>query len=101
LKETVAAPVLKTEITVVGIHRADHSTPPLSTKAGSNFSDKRRWLGRYISLTDLSHGVIITVIIIIIIIIIIKEYLGHTLPYRLRHYATSRKVAGSRFNEVI
>jgi hypothetical protein len=36
---------LETEITVVGIRRADHATRPLSTKVGSNFTDKLRSVG--------------------------------------------------------
>jgi hypothetical protein len=39
--------VKKTEITAVGIRRADHATPPLSTKVSTNFADGRRLLGQY------------------------------------------------------
>jgi hypothetical protein len=42
----------KPEITAVGIICADHATPSLSAKVGTNFADKRRSLGRCSSLAD-------------------------------------------------
>jgi hypothetical protein len=51
LKEKVAPPVHKTEITAIGIRHVDQATH-LSAKVGINFSDKLRSLGRYSSLAD-------------------------------------------------
>jgi hypothetical protein len=60
LQAKVAAPVQKSENTVVGIRHADHVA-----KVDTNFSDKRRSLGRYsfiisyflFSLTGVLHSV--------------------------------------------
>jgi hypothetical protein len=43
---------LEIEITVVGIRRADHATPHISVKAGTNFADNLRSFGRYSSIAD-------------------------------------------------
>jgi hypothetical protein len=45
LEERVVAPVWKGENTAIGICHANHMAPPLSTKVGTNFADKRRLLG--------------------------------------------------------
>jgi hypothetical protein len=37
---------------------------PLSANVSTNFADKRRWLSRYSSFADQSHGVVIIIIII-------------------------------------
>jgi FAD/FMN-containing dehydrogenase len=42
----------ETEMTAVWIRRADHTTPLYPQKAGTNFSDMQRSLGRYSSLAD-------------------------------------------------
>jgi hypothetical protein len=57
LERKVAAPVYETDNTVVEIRHADHVTLSRSAKADTNFTDKRRSLGRYTSLADSDHGV--------------------------------------------
>jgi hypothetical protein len=52
LERKVAAPVWKSQITTVVIRRADHVTPPQSTKVATNFADKLWPLDQYSSLAD-------------------------------------------------
>jgi hypothetical protein len=53
----------KPRLTAVGIRCADHATP-LPAKVGTNFADKRRSLGRYSSLADYGHGVIVLLLLL-------------------------------------
>jgi hypothetical protein len=51
MEEIVAGPVYKSENTAVGISCADHATPSIRNRR-YNLADKRRSLGRYISVAD-------------------------------------------------
>jgi hypothetical protein len=52
LKEKVKAPVYNTEITAVGIRRADHTTSLYPQKSALKFFDRRQSLSLYSSLAD-------------------------------------------------
>jgi hypothetical protein len=57
LKERYLLRSRKPRLTTLGIRCADHATPPIPKKVGTNFAKKRRPLGRYSSLAGQSHGV--------------------------------------------
>jgi hypothetical protein len=53
LKEKVVTPVKKTEITAIGIRRADHATTFIRKKnVSTKFAEKRLSLGRHSSLAE-------------------------------------------------
>jgi hypothetical protein len=80
LKEkVVAAPVWKVENTAVGIRHADH-VHTLSANVGTNFADKWRSPGRYRHNTNTGNN--------------------NNNNNNNNHYATNRKVAGSKPDEV-
>jgi hypothetical protein len=58
LDRKVAAPVYKTQNTAVGIRHADHVAPSIR-KSWQSLRRQRRSLGRYSSLSDSDHGVLV------------------------------------------